>query len=73
MKPWLLLTTILSFLLAPLALEAQERPVGIVDEGPEHELIYEPAEIERLRDRAALASGGGACNRAIGDVQSGSR
>jgi quercetin dioxygenase-like cupin family protein len=57
MKQHLLLGTVLSFLLVPCAAEAQQPAVGIVDKGPEHHLIYPPAEIEWQPAPPSLESG----------------
>jgi quercetin dioxygenase-like cupin family protein len=46
MRQYLLFGTALSFLLATSVLEAQEAGMGIVDEGPEHHLIYQPGDVE---------------------------
>jgi hypothetical protein len=45
MRYHLLLVTVLSFLMIPLAVEAQEQR-AFVDEGPDEHLIYRPADIE---------------------------
>lgn len=57
MRQYLLLATVLSFLLVPFATEAQEPAAGIVDEGPEHHLIYRPGEIEWRDGPASFAPG----------------
>ncbi len=57
MKPHLLLAMVLSFLLIPLAAQAQESTIGIVDEGPEHHLLYRPGEIEWQDAPASLERG----------------
>ncbi len=57
MKLYLLLTTVLSFLLVPFGVEAQEPAVGIVDEGPEHHLLYRPGEIQWQDAPASLEPG----------------
>ncbi len=57
MRQYLLLATVLSFLLVPFAAEAQEPAVGIVDDGPEHHLLYRPGEIEWQDAPASLEPG----------------
>ena len=57
MKQYLLLGTVLSFLLVPFAAEAQEPAVGIVDEGPEHHLIYRAGTIDWQDAPASLERG----------------
>ncbi|CAN5786719.1 cupin domain-containing protein [soil metagenome] len=57
MRQYLLLATVLSFLLVPFTVQAQEPAVGIVDEGPERHLIYQPAEIEWRDGPGSFAPG----------------
>jgi quercetin dioxygenase-like cupin family protein len=46
MRQHLLIASALSALLLAPAVEAQEPRLGIVDEGPEHHLIYGPGDVE---------------------------
>ena len=58
MKQYLLVGTLLSFLLVACAPETREEPVvGIMDEGPEHHLIYRPADVEWRDGPASLEPG----------------
>lgn len=57
MRAHLLIGTVISSFLVTGTMEAQDSPVGIVDEGPEHHLVYRPVDVEWQDAPASLERG----------------